>query len=167
MEQNIRRQLTLFVDQKAAKEIENIRMRFNPAQYELIKSHVTLCRADEIEDLSAVLKNLQQRRYPGISLWLDQAERSNNGKGVLIPVWSDNDQFQKLRSAIFQGVHMEERRPSPHITLMHPRNSVCTDDIFKIIQGTTFPPKLTFTTISFIEQIDGGSWKTIKKFALK
>lgn len=71
MENNIRRQLTLFVDKKDAKEIENIRIRFNPIQYDLIKCHVTLCREDEIEDISAVLANLQKLRHLKISLWLD------------------------------------------------------------------------------------------------
>ena len=54
---NIRRQLTLFVGEKDAITIEQIRQKFNPLQFKLIKSHVTLCREDEIENLEQVIEN--------------------------------------------------------------------------------------------------------------
>jgi len=47
----IRRQLTLFIDQGDAQIIEMIRAEFNPLQHQLIKSHVTLCREDELNRL--------------------------------------------------------------------------------------------------------------------
>ena len=47
----MRRQLTLFVKKEDAETIEQIRQAFNPRQFELIKSHVTLCREDEIQNL--------------------------------------------------------------------------------------------------------------------
>ena len=37
-----RKQLTLFLDEDKAQSIESIRQRFNPKQYKLIKSHITL-----------------------------------------------------------------------------------------------------------------------------
>ena len=55
MTNNIRRQLTLFVEQKDAETIEKVRQEFNPKQFELIKSHVTLCREDEIQNLEQVI----------------------------------------------------------------------------------------------------------------
>jgi hypothetical protein len=54
---NIRRQLTLFVEQKDAEIIERVRQEFNPIQFNLIKSHVTLCREDEIQNLEQVISN--------------------------------------------------------------------------------------------------------------
>ena len=53
-----------------------------------------------------------------------------------------------------------------HITLMHPRNSICTDEIFKNIQETDLPSSLTFDNISLIEQVDGGEWQTLKVYKL-
>jgi len=47
-----RKQITIFLDETEAIPIEAIRKRFNPRQYKLIKSHITLCREDEIEDLA-------------------------------------------------------------------------------------------------------------------
>ncbi|NMR33228.1 hypothetical protein HIO71_03290 [Chryseobacterium aquaticum] len=46
-----RRQLTLFLDDHYSTEIETIRRKYNPVQYKSIKSHVTLCREDELENM--------------------------------------------------------------------------------------------------------------------
>ena len=47
-----RKQLTLFLEASEAESIERIRKEFNPKQFALIKSHITLCREDEIEAVS-------------------------------------------------------------------------------------------------------------------
>ena len=54
-----RKQLTLFLEEKECKIIETIRKKYNPRQYELIKSHITLCREDEIEDIKHIKRNLE------------------------------------------------------------------------------------------------------------
>lgn len=38
----------LFIEDEEAEEIEKIRKTFNPEQYALIKSPITLCREDEL-----------------------------------------------------------------------------------------------------------------------
>ena len=52
------------------------------------------------------------------------------------------------------------------ITLMHPRNSTCNDEIFEEIKNIPFPTKLTFKRISLIEQEINKEWKIIKEFDL-
>ena len=49
---------------------------------------------------------------------------------------------------------------------MHPRNSVCTDEIFRQIQQIEFPKTLAFSKISLIEQQDGNKWQVIEEFNL-
>ncbi len=167
MEKNIRQQLTLFVDKNAADDIENIRKKFNPVQYKLINSHVTLCREDEIENIAVVLGNLQQLDTPKITILFGQVTRFDNGLGVLLPALGNNEQFNQLRLKVLTSLGITVRPPEPHITLLHPRNSICTDEIFKIIQKTNLPSSLTFDNISFIEQVDGGKWQTLKVYKLR
>lgn len=166
MDKNIRRQLTLFVNKKAADNIENIRKKFNPKQHQLIKSHVTLCREDEIKNITLVLDNLQKLDTPNITIQFGQVRRFDNGSGVLLPTLGDNEEFHKLRLKVLSGLEMTVRLHEPHITLMHPRNSNCTDKIFKIIQGTNLPTALAFDTISFIEQVDGGQWQILRTYKI-
>jgi hypothetical protein len=162
----IRRQLTLFVEKRDAQVIENIRKQFNQKQQELIDSHVTLCREDEIENMIALLDNLQQLDTPKIVINFGQVMRFENGKGVLLPSFGDNDQFHLLRSKVLKGLGGTVCKHEPHITFMHPRNSTCTDKIFSVIQKISLPTHLTFGTISLTEQINGGQWKTLKTFKL-
>ena len=166
MDKIIRRQLTLFVDRKDAASIENIRKIFNPAQFRLIDSHVTLCREDEIENIAAVLDNLQQLDMPKITIQFGMVTRFGNDEGVLLPALGDNEQFHRLRLKVLEGLGLTERRHEPHITLMHPRNSTCTDEIFKIIQEAKLPTNLTFDKIYLIEQVDGGQWQILKVYKL-
>lgn len=163
---NIRRQLTLFVRQTDAEQIEKIRQKFNPIQSELIDCHVTLCRDDEIENIDKVLNNLTQLRQKSISIIFGQVTRFENGKGVFIPATIENEEFQELRQKVLNGVVNKPKRHEPHITLMHPRNSSCTDSIFEEIEKENLPSKLNFKTISLIEQINGGQWTILKTIDL-
>jgi 2'-5' RNA ligase len=167
MTPNTRRQLTLFVKKQDAAVIESIRSRFNPVQQELIDCHVTLCREDEIADLEKVLKNLRTNKLNAITIQFGPAIRFDNGKGVLLPAVSDNHVFQQLRLKILEGTASSIRRHEPHITLMHPKNATCTNEIFEIIQQTIFPQVFRFTEVSLIEQVNGGAWKMLDKFLLE
>lgn len=167
MSKKIRRQLTFFVGKNDAQEIEFIRKKFNPEQYHLINSHVTLCREDEIENLPVVLNNLQQLNTTKISICFGKPTRFADGKGVLLPASGDNRAFHELRLKILAGLNFEVRQHEPHITLMHPRNSTCTDDIFKAIQKISLPAYLSFDSVSLIEQIENSPWKILDTFHLK
>ena len=166
LDKNVRRQLTLFVDKKDAVDIENVRKKFNPKQHHLIDTHVTLCREDEIKNIAIVLDNLEHLDTPKIAIQFGQVTRFDNDLGVLLPALGDNKQFHQLRLKVLAGLRMTVRRHKPHITLMHPANSTCTDDIFREIQKTNLPTTLTFYKISFIEQVDGGRWQVLRTYKL-
>jgi 2'-5' RNA ligase len=162
----IRRQLTLFIDQGDAQIIEMIRAEFNPLQHQLIKSHVTLCREDEIEPLEAVIKNLSALDCGPVTIHFGPAVRFSDGLGVLIPAAGENIQFEQLRTLTLAGLKKNHNRQEPHITLMHPRNSSCNDSIFEKIAASDLPKKLMFNKISLIEQENDTAWKVLKEFSL-
>jgi 2'-5' RNA ligase len=162
----IRRQLTLFVPENESQVIEQVRSKFNPVQNGLIHSHVTLCREDEIENLEAVLHNLRSISLKRIQIRFDNPLRFENGKGVLLPGSKDNSSFHELRKMVLNGIINDLRKHEPHITLMHPRNSTCTDEIFTEIQKVNFPRKISFETITLIEQKNGQAWKTLNSTQL-
>ena len=162
-----RLQLTLFIDKDKSELIEKIRKEFNPEQYELIKSHVTLCRDDELESIEKVTQNLMKLNHEYITFEPGPIVRFSNGKGVLIPSKADNEQFQRLREFILRGVIINRANAEPHITLMHPRNSTCTDGIFQQIEKIKLPNKLTFRKISLIEQEEKNKWHILKEYELK
>jgi 2'-5' RNA ligase superfamily len=160
-------QLTLFVSENDSLQIEKIRQQFNPVQYVLIKSHVTLCREEELEQLDKVIANLEKLEHEAITIEFGNAVRFANGAGVLLPAIGSRESFYKLRQHILQGIIDKPGIPDPHITLMHPRNSLCTDDIFEQVKNCNPPAKLTFTTISLIEQEPGMKWQVVRTFDLK
>lgn len=165
--EKIRRQLTLFVDPKYAEAIESARKAFNPVQFGLIKSHVTLCREDEIAVLEPVIHHISTLELGGITIDFGPPVRfGNENSGVLLPAIGDISAFQALRSAILRGIVDQPRPSEPHITLMHPRNSTCSDSIFENIARRVFPTTIPFASISLIEQIDDGSWKVLRVFDL-
>lgn len=164
---NIRRQLTLFVEETEAKQIEAIRDKFNPLQKMLIKCHVTICKENEIQELDRVIENLEHLEQPSFDIQFGQSTLFNNGKGILLPSIGDNFEFNSLRKMILSGTQNNLQVQIPHITLMHPRNSSCSNLDFETIKIILFPSKFNFKTISLIEQIDGEPWQIIKTFKLK
>lgn len=162
-----RRQLTLFLEKGDSEVIEQIRRTFNPEQYALIKSHVTLCREDELDPVETVKRNLERLRFAPLTIDFGPAVRFADGKGVLLPALGANETFHKLRRAILQGLVEQPRKHEPHITLMHPRNSTCTDELFAEIKKYALPHKITFRKISLIEQEMGKPWKILEEFDLK
>lgn len=157
----IRRQLTLFVPPGDATVIEMIRSRYNPAQRALIDSHVTLCGEEEIAAFDRVLQNLGHR-LPVVTIDFGPVIRSEGGKGVLLPAVAGQEDFQQLRAKVLEGIVVAPRRQEAHITLMHPRNSTCTDATFEEIRVQALPGEITFNAISLIEQVDGGPWRVLR-----
>ena len=159
-------QLSLFIDPNRSEAIEAIREKYNPLQYALIKSHVTLCREDELTALEAVFDNLKNLNSAVLSIDFGPVIRFSEGAGVLIPAIGPNDAFQQLRVKVLQGIVNSPRLHEPHITLIHPRNGTCTDEIFETIQQVSLPDQLTFNKISLIEQEIGKEWKVLREFGL-
>ena len=167
MTNNIRRQLTLFVEHMDAETIEEIGQEFNPRQFEIIKAHVTLCREDEILNLEKVKSNLLLLTQNDFDIEFEKIARFDNGKGLLLPSATDNKEFDNLRRQVLSGLIDNPRKQEPHITLMHPRNSTCTDNIFQQLEKINLPTKLNFKKISLIEQKDSGQWKILQEFNLR
>lgn len=164
MTQTTRKQLTLFLNEKYSNEIEKIRQKFNPIQASLIKSHVTLCREDEIENISEIIKNLKSLDTKILEIKFDKILRFSEGKGALIAANKNNAEYQNLRKLILENSNSEVRLSEPHITLMHPRNSTCTDEIFEEIIKINFSKSMKFEKISLIEQKNNGIWKVLEEF---
>lgn len=162
--QNKRKQLTLFVSINEAKRIEQIRKKYNPIQYNLIAAHITLCREDEIENWAIVEQNLATLQQLPITIQFDKVERFAEGKGLFIPAKAPQEAFDQLRNAILKGVIQEPRKHHAHLTLMHPRNSTCTDATFHKIKALALPKYLVFDTITLIEQENGGVWQKLKAY---
>lgn len=164
MSENVRRQLTLFLSEEYSRSIELVRQQFNPIQYELIPSHVTLCYEDEIEDFPPILKNLTSLKEGCITIDFDEVKRFSNDEGVLISASQPHQEYDVLREKILTGVGPKTRNPAPHITLMHPRNSTCTDEIFEELKKLKFALAMKFDQISLIEQVNNGKWKILENF---
>jgi 2'-5' RNA ligase len=164
--QQKRIQLTLFLDPDISETIEQIRQLYNPAQYALIKSHVTLCREDELNNIHQVLFQLENAPLDALVIDFGAVVRFSEGKGVLIPAIGGLDRFQEMRQQILQGSIDKPRIQEPHITLIHPRNGTCTDEIFENIRQIPVPNRIVFNNICLIEQVIGEKWFVLKEFSL-
>ncbi len=158
-----RRQLTLFLPHDVSATIEKIRSQYNPVQYRLIRAHVTLCREDEIEDLAQVLSNIRSLDERSVSIRFERPTRFEDGRGVYLPSY-DTEAFDRLRARVLRDVIGAPRKHTPHITLMHPRNSTCDDVIFELICNEEFPRCITFPEISLIEQKNAETWDVLETY---
>lgn len=147
-----RRQASLYLND--APLIESVRMRFNPAQAKLIPAHVTLIREDEVADWDELHQQLKS--VGDIELTLQFGAPKREANLVYLPVVSGTYEFDELRSALLPGT--TPRKHNPHLTVIHPRNGICTDAIFEEILDALSAFEATFTTVSLIEQTDGGPW---------
>jgi 2'-5' RNA ligase len=163
----IRRQLTLFLEDEDAKVIEQFRKQYNPIQQALIACHVTLCREDELNELRQVCHNAATLPTTPCTIQFHQPSRFENGKGLWLRGREDNESFHTLRKQVLNGIVESPRMAEPHITLIHPRNGTCTDEIFESCMKMNSPTQLRFQSISLIEQTNGGPWKRIQDFSLQ
>jgi len=162
-----RRQLTLFLPESNSSDIEKCRAKFNIEQFKIIRAHITLCREHEIDQLEKVKHYLENLNFTSFYLELGKPIRFSGDKGVLISVFGNDELFQKLRTHILSGIIEYPETHEPHITIMHPRNSTCTDEIFDTILNLTFPTKLRFDKISLIEQTLGEKWNVLEEYKLE
>ncbi len=151
----IRRQASLYL--YGFPEIVALRREFNPVQAQLIPAHVTLCREDEVDDWEAIALRIVTLRPVAVTLHFGGPVREGNL--VLLPTVGSTESFDQLRCDLLSVQSTAPRKHAPHITLIHPRNGVCTDAIFEEIAARIEPFTATFREISLIEQCDGGVWK--------
>ena len=160
-----RKQLTLFINEPSG-TIEEIRAYYNPVQYNLIKAHITLCREDEIEPTEKLIERITSiLLVRPLRIELGKVERFADGKGIYISSFGDNKDFKELRKLVLGQTKLKKEQV-PHITLMHPGNSICTNEIFEQISHYDFPSELEFGKISLIEQKNGGKWNVLQEFEI-
>jgi len=164
---SLRRQLTMFIPYPDASVIEQVRQQYNPAQAALISAHVTLCREDELLDINQVRHNLQHIRQAPITIHFGSPERFSDDKGALLPALNPFISFQELRASVLEKGVEDLRQHQPHITLMHSRNSVCSNKLFAQILLADFPQQITFDNLSLIEQKDQQPWRVLETYQLK
>ncbi len=155
-----RRQASLFLS--GFPEIEEFRHRFNPAQAALIPAHVTLCREDEVEDWSALQDRI--RAVGPIDITIEFGIPIRQEHFVYLPVVESTVRFENLRLALLGTPTQSPRLHLPHLTIIHPRNGVCTDAIFQELLRHFVPFSASFCEISLIEQRDGGPWSRFACF---
>ena len=101
-----------------------------------------------------------------ITIEFGKPTRFDNGRGLLLPAAIDNTEFYGLRRKVLAGLTDNPKKQEPHITLMHPGNSTCTDNIFELIQEIKLPTKLEFKKVCLIEQSNGEEWIILQEFEL-
>lgn len=152
-----RRQASLYLTGQS--DIEALRSRYNPMQARLIPPHVTLCREDEVTDWEDLQNRLESMRPFEITITFGIPVREDNF--VYLPVVEGLEEFQSFRRAILSK---EARIHTPHLTLIHPRNGICSEQIFADISKTiTEPFPYTFREVRIIEQEVGGIWSVISR----
>ena len=119
-----------------------------------------------MENWDTVSTNLKALELKKINIEFNGIKRFDNGKGLLIPSNKNTISFDILRQKILSSFTSKVRKQYAHITLMHPHNSTCTDEIFEQVLKIQFPKLITFDIINYIEQIDGGRWRTIEEFPI-
>lgn len=161
---SIRRQVTLFLNDSPT-AVEYCRRTYNPVQASLIAAHVTLCREDEIADWKAFENRVATLDLN--SLRLKFGEPVRDGDLVLLPVITGADKYNSLRDLVLSGTGVQARQQNAHVTIIHPRNGKCTDEVFAEIRQRLEPFESTFTELSLIEQQVDGPWKTLSRYRMR
>lgn len=156
-----RRQATLYLPESSSQNIEAIRSRFNPAQANLIRAHVTLCREDEVVDWEQFRSRLSS--VGPITLELAFSRIVRDGDLVYAAV-ENSDSFDQLRNEVLRTENGTPRHHIPHLTLIHPRNGKCSDKTFRELRRKFKPFAACIDTITVIEQIDGGIWRDVFQY---
>ena len=143
-----RRQATLYLSLPDSTVIESLRSRFNRVQFELIRTHVTLCREDEVSDWDKIASRLSDLRIIEVTLNFGLPVRDNNL--VYIPATGSTKSYDALRSALLSIGNSLPRKHNPHITIIHPRNGICSDSVFDEISRQLKPFTTTFRSVTMI-----------------
>lgn len=162
----VRRQLSLYVSGEFAPAIEAVRKVVDPVQISLIPAHVTLCREDEILDLSfpELQHRLSDERCKPITLSFGPVQ-AFAGHGLLLPCTTGTEEFKRLREHILGS--REIREQPPHITLAHPRNPKAPGNSRESVSGLPANLTITFDSVSLIEQTERQPWRLLGSVTLK
>lgn len=158
----IRRQATLFLF--GNRQVDLIRDTYNRVQADLIGSHVTLCREDEVVDWDTIARKFTENRLDNVTLDFGKPQRQ--GDLVYLPCIGSTSDFDRLRAELLSDATVPPRKHDPHITLVHPRNGVCSSGDFERMSAAIEPFTCTFDEVSFIAQVGSGVWQVIETFRL-
>lgn len=174
---HIRRQLSLFVPPPMGAQLDQCRANLDPVQASLIAAHVTLCRDDELLEMTSIVDRLHQlsrNAHKGIvplSLGFGAARRGE-GHGIFLDCIDGESMYQRLRRFLLLPLSaplaapLQVRRMAPHITLAHPRNP-CTE-ANRSLDFSTLPQyfSIEFSKIAWIEQHPNCAWQVLQEFQL-
>jgi 2'-5' RNA ligase len=159
----IRKQLSLYIPADAAKEIEAVRKIVDPIQSNLIPAHITLCREDELGDISTIKVRLAHIPFKPITLRFGTPEIFS-GHGLLLNCIDGEGDFRLLREYLLASENIKNQRP--HITLAHPRNPKSNGDLLGNTSRLPEMIEITFPTIYLIEQERNEPWRVLERYEL-
>ena len=161
-----RAQLSMFVPDAEAGELESVRRLLDPIQSRLIPAHVTLCREDETASLDSeeLASRITKADVGFVTLCFGRPQAFHE-HGILLPCISGEDAFRSLREHVLASHTV--RRQAPHITLAHPRNPKSTGNCLTNAYVLPETISVTFTSIKFIEQTGNKAWRVLKSFELR
>jgi hypothetical protein len=156
----------MYVPSTGSAQLEALRQVLDPVQAGLIPAHVTLCREDEIGQLSGAELEARLRGSEAQPVALGFGRPvSFDGHGVLLPCVAGEQAFHHLRTQVLGATAI--RRHAPHITLAHPRNPPPGKGSIADAVGLPEILSFTFATIVSIEQTGVASpWRVLQSFAL-
>ena len=119
-----------------------------------------------MEELANVMHNLMNLTFSCITINFGNVARFFPDKGVLMPGVGENLAFYNLRKSVLNGNVEKNEKFAPHITLMHPRNSICSDMEFAQIQKFVLRNAIQFRKVSLMVREAIGKWQVIREFEI-
>jgi 2'-5' RNA ligase len=160
----IRRQLSMYVPQDAAREIEAVRRVVDPIQSRLIPAHVTLCREDELGDLASLRARLRGAPFKPLTLRFGKSV-AFAGHGLLLECVEGEERFRAVRQYLLASSSVRDQKP--HITLAHPGNPKSVGNSSGTMSALPEVIEVTFPNIYLIEQEGGRPWEVLEVYELQ
>jgi 2'-5' RNA ligase len=154
----------MYAPENAAKAIEEVRKTVDPIQSALIPAHITLCREDELDDLSKLHDRLSSIPFKPLTLRFGRPEIFS-GHGLLLNCIEGADDFRLLREYLLDSKNI--RNQAPHITLAHPRNPKSVGNL--VSAAAVLPAVITinFPAIYLIGQEASEPWRILARYHLQ
>ncbi len=107
-----RQQLSLYVPDESAHDLEAVRRAVDPIQHGLIPAHLTLCREDELIAWPPTHARLRAIALPRVTLVFGRAERFS-GHGMILRCLDGQSAFRALREHLLGSGRGSRPRASP------------------------------------------------------
>jgi 2'-5' RNA ligase len=154
----------MYVPENAAKAIEEVRKTVDPIQSRLIPAHITLCREDELDDLSKLHDRLSSIPFKPLTLRFGRPEIFS-GHGLLLNCIEGADEFRLLREYLLDLKNIRDQ--TPHITLAHPRNPKSANNLVSAAAVLHDVITINFPAIYLIEQTASEPWRILARHNLQ